>query len=242
MSEAGKAIKTSGMKKFSICLLILGLGSNLLFNAGCLRTRGAVRETDQKQVMQEQVTTLQLKNADSTARLSETQEALREVSGRLLNLENRMDQVMKSGESQNSAALEQNQALKRQVDLLQQEVIQLQATIQTLQQDLVAAKSQPAPSKESNSKNKGSSKSGTYDDAEEYFKNKDWKRAIVTFQKFREESPKSSRVPEAIYKIGVSFQELGLKDEARAFYDEAIAKFPQSEGARKSRLRLKSLK
>lgn len=242
MSEAVQATKARNVKSFSICLLGVGLGLNLTLNMGCLRTRGAVRETDQKQVMQEQVTTLQLKNADSTARLSETQEALREVSGRLLNLENRMEQMLKSGESQNSVALEQNQALKRQVDLLQQEVIQLQTSIQTLQQDHAAAKSSSSSASDSGSKNKGSSKSGTYDEAEEYFKNKDWKRAIVTFQKFREESPKSSRVPEAIYKIGVSFQELGLKDEARAFYDEAIAKFPQSEGARKSRLRLRSLK
>ncbi len=225
------------MKQSSLVILFLAV---LLLQVGCLRTRGDLKEQDQRQIMQEQVTTLQAKNADSSARVNDMQEAIRDLSGRLLNAENRVEQLMRNDQSQTNVAVEQNQALKRQVDLLQQEISQLQGTIQGMQQEMAALKTAPAgPVKSSGGK---SSKTAIYDEAEEHFKNKDWKRAIVTYQKYREESPKSSRVPEAIYKIGVSFQELGLKDEARAFYDEAVAKFPQSEGARKSKLRLRSLK
>jgi TolA-binding protein len=224
-----------------ICGMILGL--HLTLSVGCLRTRESVRESDQKEVMQEQVSTLQLKNADSIARLTETQEVLRDVSGRVGNLENRMDQFLKFGDSRVNSILEHNQVLKRQVDLLQQEVVQLQSSWQSLQQE---AKANAAAASSSHSlvgeKSKSSGKEGVFEEAESFFNKKDWKRAIVTYQKYREESPKSFKTPEVVYKIGVSFQELGLKDEARAFFDEAISKYPQSPAARKSRIRLKAIK
>jgi TolA-binding protein len=35
---------------------------------------------------------------------------------------------------------------------------------------------------------------------------------------------------------------LGMKDEAKTFYDEVIGKYPNSSDAKKARTRLKSLK
>ena len=77
---------------------------------------------------------------------------------------------------------------------------------------------------------------------EDFFEKKEWRRAILSYQKYRDANPKSKKFSDATYKIGVSFQELGLRDEARTFYDEVVAKFPQSAEAKKARTRLKSLK
>lgn len=221
--------------KFAANLLVLVLATSLF--TGCLRTRGNVREVDQRQVMQEQVSTLQQRNADSSARFSEVQETLRDQAGRISNLEAQLAQSSRQDQGNASLALEQNQALKRQVDLLQEEMGQLQNTLAGLQQQMSESRA-AAPSSASSS----SSKKSSFDAGDEYFKKEDWKRAIVAFQKFRDDSPKNSKVPEAIYRIGVSFQELGLKDEAKAFFDEAIAKYPTAEAARKSKIRLKSLR
>jgi TolA-binding protein len=45
----------------------------------------------------------------------------------------------------------------------------------------------------------------------------------------------------ATYKIGVCFQELGMIEEAKAFYDEVIAKYPKSNEAAKATSRLKAM-
>ena len=46
-------------------------------------------------------------------------------------------------------------------------------------------------------------------------------------------------MPVALLRIGQSFDALGMKDDARGFYQELAEKFPKSTEARKIRARLK---
>ena len=78
--------------------------------------------------------------------------------------------------------------------------------------------------------------------AEAAFEKKAWKEAILDYEKYRKAFPKGKEFPAATYKIGVSFQELGMADEARAFYEEVIAKFPKGKDAKSAQARLKALK
>ena len=55
-------------------------------------------------------------------------------------------------------------------------------------------------------------------------------------------NPTGKRYAEASFKMGQSFQELGMKTEARSFYSEVLEKFPKSDWAKKANLHLKSLK
>ncbi len=48
--------------------------------------------------------------------------------------------------------------------------------------------------------------------AEVHFKNKEWKKAILSYQKYSEDSPKGKMVAEAKYKIGVSFRPMNFQD------------------------------
>ena len=84
-------------------------------------------------------------------------------------------------------------------------------------------------------------KKTSYEVAEDLFSKKDWKKAILSYQKFAEEFPKSKLVPDAKYKTGVSFQELGLKDEALAFYEEVSVQYPQTQAGKKAKIRIASL-
>jgi hypothetical protein len=78
--------------------------------------------------------------------------------------------------------------------------------------------------------------------AEDLFSKKKWKDAVLSYEHYRSQNPKGKSFATATYKIGVSFQEMGMNDDASAFYEEVISKFPQSKEAEKSEARLKKIK
>ena len=84
--------------------------------------------------------------------------------------------------------------------------------------------------------------SNIYEVAQGHFASKEWKKAILNYQKYVDEFPKGKEVSDSKYKIGVCFQELGMKDEAMAFYEEVVAHFSKSEAGKKAKLRLSKLK
>jgi TolA-binding protein len=85
-------------------------------------------------------------------------------------------------------------------------------------------------------------KLNSYEAAEHYLNEQDWKKAIINFQKYTEESPRGKHVADAKYKIGVCFQELGMKEEAMAFYEEVVANYGDTVAGKKSKTRLRSFK
>ncbi|MEO5968562.1 MAG: tetratricopeptide repeat protein [Bdellovibrionia bacterium] len=79
----------------------------------------------------------------------------------------------------------------------------------------------------------------TYMRASSFFKLKQYKNAIVDFSKFPEKFSKSPRTPEAMYKIGLSFDALDMKEDARGFYQEIVEKYPKSPEAKKAKKKAK---
>jgi TolA-binding protein len=75
--------------------------------------------------------------------------------------------------------------------------------------------------------------------AESYFALKQYKKAINDYGKFPENFKKSKRLSQALYKIGLSFDALGMKSDAQNFYAEVVEKFPKSSEAKKSKIKLK---
>jgi TolA-binding protein len=71
-------------------------------------------------------------------------------------------------------------------------------------------------------------------------KEKSLKQAILAYQRVIED-PKSEKNDAALYKIGLSFEQLGLKVEAAAFYEEVIAKYPKSAVVADAKKRLKAV-
>lgn len=208
-------------------------------------TRSEVREIENKRQMQDQVVNLQKINADTANRFSDIESDLRSMNGRLEVVENRLQQSQSEREKIKAIAEGSNADSSKRMMLIQEDLIRLQEQVGILTAELNAMKAAVAAGAESQaaaSSEKSAGKKDSFQQAEEHFKNKDWRKAILNYQKFRDGNPKSKNFPEATYKIGVSFQEIGMKDEARTFFDEVIAKFPNSSEAKKARTRLKSLK
>ena len=61
------------------------------------------------------------------------------------------------------------------------------------------------------------------------------KKAIVDYSRFPEKFTKSKRMPQALLQIGRSFEAMGMKEDAKGFYQELIDKFPKSNEAKKVR-------
>jgi tol-pal system protein YbgF len=75
--------------------------------------------------------------------------------------------------------------------------------------------------------------------AESYYGLKQYKKAIVDYSKFPEKFNKSAYMPTALYKIGLSFEQLGMKDDAKGFFQELIEKFPHSSEAKRAKNKVK---
>ncbi|MEN0057876.1 MAG: tetratricopeptide repeat protein [Bdellovibrio sp.] len=220
-------------------ILTGALAASLLLT-GCLKTRNEVRDNEQRNVMQQQVVSLQRNNADVSTRFSDLEEQMRDLTGRVDVVENRQGQGHSSLENSLRNSQQQNADLTQKVALLQEALGKMERDIQALNAEIQAVRAEKAAAVPERS-NK-SSKKDSYDSGEEFFDKKDWKQAILNYQKYRDDHPKGNKFPDATYKIGVAFQELGLKDEAKTFYDEVVSKFPKSEEARRAKIRLKGLK
>jgi TolA-binding protein len=79
----------------------------------------------------------------------------------------------------------------------------------------------------------------TFMRAECFFKNQKYKQAIADYSEFPEKYTKSKHMPEALYKIGISFEALGSEDDAKGFFQLLVDKFPKSTQAKKVKSKLK---
>jgi TolA-binding protein len=82
----------------------------------------------------------------------------------------------------------------------------------------------------------------TYLRGECYFKKAEYNKAIVDFSHFPEKYQKSSYHPKALLGIAESFEAMGRKDDARAFYSDLVDKFPKTAEGKLAQKRLKAKK
>ena len=78
--------------------------------------------------------------------------------------------------------------------------------------------------------------------AEAYFSEKSYKKAIVDFSKFPEKYTKSAYVPKALLRIAQSFEALGAREDAMAFYEQLMSEHPKSSEAKEARKKVSKKK
>ena len=210
---------------------------------GCLKTRSEMKDTETRQAVQQQVVSLQKNTADSSNHFAELEEQMRALNGRTEVLENRLSMKGQEADREKKSLADQNAELYRKVNLLQESLGKMEQQISVLSTQMTVIEAQnQAQSNARAAPSAGSSKKSSFEIAQDHFAQKEWKKAILNFEKYREESPKGKQISEATFKIGVSFQELGLKDEAKTFFEEVVARFPKSEDSKRAKIRLKGLR
>ena len=249
----------SNLKIFFLICLISAFSS-------CLKTRSDVGENEQSQVyskknvnnQQSNAPESQLEQRQSANRVAdERDDLIRALNGRVENLENQIATANKDKSNSNSQETQK-------VALLQEALAKMEAQIQKLEVEqiqkkaaadaaAVAAKAErieePPPLKngKKNVKDRVVTKpneknANSYDVAQGYFAGREWKKAILNYQKYTDDFPRGKEVSDAKYKIGVCFQELGMKEESMAFYEEVVANYSKTEAGKKAKIRLTKLK
>lgn len=212
--------------------------------SGCLQTRNDVRESERRNVIQQQVSTLQQTNANVSNRFAEIEEEMRTLHGRVEVIENKMNQTHSILEGTLKSNKQQGQDLNEKLSALQDALVKMEKEMNTLNAEFQAYKANVVVPSADPSLERNSHKlhQDSFEIAQDLFAKKDWKQAILQFEKYRKEKPKGQHFSNATYKIGVSFQELGMDSESKVFLEEVISKFPKSDDARRAKIRLKSLK
>jgi TolA-binding protein len=184
---------------------------------------------------------LQKTNADVSSRFEEAEDQIRFLNGRVEALENQISQTKQESEFVKKSSSETIQSQTQKMSIFQEALTKMELEQDKMRSEMQALKSalqsdsaqvaMPAlPSK------------NTFETAEAFFAKKDFRQAILEYQKYREKFPKGKNVAVATYKMGICFQELGLKEDAKSFYEEVISKSPKSDEAKKSKIRLQKLK
>jgi TolA-binding protein len=213
---------------------------------GCLETRSSVKEVEEKQVLRKQVSTLQQSSADVASRFNEIEDDLRKANGRGEAIDARLTQIKERAEKNDFALETKLKDQEAKFAAFREEMVKMQADIaelKTANQALQAAiqASATAGSSTGSTGAQASGEKNAFDRGEAKFEAKAWRDAIFAYEEYRKASPKGKHAIAATYKIGVSFQELGMIDDAKLFYEEVISKAPKSKEAERSRSRLKAL-
>lgn len=236
-------------------LLVLPLLVVMVSACVNLRTRKDMREGDGELEKQTSVQRREETRSKSTQqpvkplppvlKEDELHEQMRQLNGRVDAAENQVTQL-------NAAVVNEKESVTLMAKAIDQKFLNYEEAIKKLEVQVATLNEQVASLQKpgsSGGSNAGAGTGGTaknkaasYAEAEEQFTAKKWKEAIVLYQKYRDENPKGKMYADATYKIGMCFQELKLKDEAKAFFDEVIAKYPGSKEAKKAAFRSKQLK
>ncbi len=196
-------------------ILILLLSSTV----GCLETRWQVTKPNSKLEQQKMNTeTVESLEADYKIKINELETELRDVYGRIEDLEHELNS---NGQTEPS---ETKEALIDQIRILTSSISELESRINTIEGRLKI---------KSNS---------LLNRAERFFRQKRWSEAIIEYEKYREKHKnKDNTWAEATYKIGLCFQNMNLDREAASFYQEVVENRADSSAAIEAKKRLLEL-
>ena len=71
--------------------------------------------------------------------------------------------------------------------------------------------------------------------AKDFFNKENWKKAIVSYEQYREKNKTGKLFKKATFQIGQCFHNLDMKKEAQVFFKEVVSSFPKSEEAKKAK-------
>ena len=149
--QAASQLHISLIQKIASARIAFRLGSELkalaaltllVFNSGCLQTRSDVRTGEQKQVLQQQVGTLQKTNADTSNRIADLEEQIRFLSGRIEVLENKIATTHGDAEQMRKNSVETSQSQNQKLAIFQDALTKMEQNVNQLQADVAAARAQ----------------------------------------------------------------------------------------------------
>ena len=128
----------------------------------------------------------------------------------------------------------QNKAQKDRMDQMEQDLLAVTQTLKLPVEGLPGAQQKPGK--------KAVKKPVAFEKAEKFFKEENWKSAIVHYEKYRAQNKKGEFYGRATLQIGLCFQKLKMQKEAKVFFREVLSSFPKSAVAKEAKQKLASAK
>lgn len=232
--------------------LSLGVSFFMVLNlCACLQTRAQLRNTPDDASNDSNDDSVPARVTDARPR---QEYVIDEIKGELTRLSGRieeMERARQNAESQNMDSGEELKRLQTRLDQLEQNQNLALESLRKLEQRL------PPPDPDSTFKTgKELFQGGNYQDAadafseylktprgrfaeeatfmraESLFNLQKYKQAILDYSTIGEKFRNSKHHPTALYRIGLSFEAMGMKTDALAFYREIVEKFPKSPEAK----------
>lgn len=228
---------------------------------GCLKTRAELRsenrqpaQADQREILvtQRQQQAPPRPPPPTPQYQEDAFEQLRNLSGRIDVVENQVNQMNAAHAGEKDSVAKTKKEVDQKFVAYEEALKKLETQVQTLSDEIsrmreemaanaAAASSSQTKGKKSD-KNSKKNNNAAYEEGEKLVGQKKWREAIIAFEEYRKTNPKGKHYADATYKIGVCMQEVGMRAEAKLFYDEVISKFPGSKEAKKAAYRLKTIK
>jgi tol-pal system protein YbgF len=239
--------------KHSLVLLSALLAVSM---SGCLKTRAQLNQDRDEDTRRPQPAHVEEVKPQGQYVIDEIKSEMTRLQGRVEDLERSQKE---SGQASNRAHAEEMKKLEGRIVELEQAQANMLEELKKVR-DNAQANADP---NEAFEKAKASYDSKQYDAAidgftlylknskakraeeahffrgESFFQLKQYKKAIVDYSKFPEKYTSSKRLPDALYKIGLSFDALGMKSDAQGFFAEVVEKFPKSAEAKKAKTKLR---
>lgn len=159
-----------------------------------------------------------------------TQRAIEDLYQRQDNLETKIDKLSQDFET----LISDMQGQTKQIEHNKQAIKQTYSSLEKRISDLEKRRT-------SRSYQSGDSANSLYSRAESYYREKQFKEAILAYQRFIANYPRDGRVPLSYLRQGLSLISIGKKDEAKFFLQTLIDKFPKSEEAEVAREQLRQI-
>jgi TolA-binding protein len=199
----------------------------LFITVGCLQTRSALRDQTGQAP---KVTAQQQKAAEAAIQQENTDKEFREMYGRIESVENQI-KLLSDGEK--------TKVLETRMAQMETEMNLLRATLSEL--NAKAKKEAQMLSSDQRANIEKKSPPSALQEATKHFEDKKWEDAILAYEEYRKSNPKGKEYAEATLKIGLCFQNMGLKDDAKVFFKEVVDKYPKTKEADAAKTKLKKL-
>ncbi len=154
-------------------------------------------------------------NMDVTQKISQIETSLRELRG----------QIESTDKKQKDRIAQLEQGLLALIQTLDLRVASLANEIKTGKNKKIQKKDEPEK---------------LFQKSEQFFKEENWKSAIIHYEKYREQNKNGEFYEKATFQIGMCFRKLGLKKEANVFFREVVESFPKGDSAQDAKKMLSS--
>ena len=193
-----------------------------LFLTSCLYTHQQVKQMEKTEKVEGHIHSVQKQVANQDVAFHEINENLRHLNGQIETIQKNIKDLQA-----------QHQTFQKQVE---EKDKKNQDTLRLLEQEVEFLRSRRSSQRKGKRTQVKKNKNLLFQKANQHFKNKRWKQAIMNFSNYREQnSVKNTSFAQATYKIALSFDKLGMKEDAKTHFEELVRYFPRSNLAKEAR-------